>query len=442
MGKTFIIKNIINGSIADELGINPGDTLLSVNNTEFVDVFDYRMLTCGDFITLEILTGTGEEWRCEIEKDSWEDIGLVFENDMMDESKSCKNHCIFCFIDQLPPGMRESLYFKDDDTRLSFLTGNYVTLTNMTDSDIDRLIRHKLSPIRISVHATDPQVRRFMLKNPKSTELMSYISRLNNAGIELNFQIVLVKGVNDGKILEQSISDLSQFMPNGKSLSVVPVGLTRYRSGLFPVEPFTRSDAAVVISIIENFQKRFLKEHGTRFVYCADEFYLKAGLELPPLEHYEDFPQIENGVGMMRLFIEELNEAKNNLPKRLEHLRRVAVVTGSAAYPVIAALTAELTGLVTGLEADVYEIKNHFFGESVTVSGLLTGGDIINTLSGLSGYDCLLIPENAFRADTNVMLDDITSDEIAEKLNIRVNITKTNGRDFLSAILYGTENNT
>ncbi len=300
-----LITEVEKDSIAEELGIEPGDFLRGIDGQEMKDVFDYRYAVHDEELTLLIQKADGEEWELEIEKDEHEDLGLVFESGLMDKARSCSNKCIFCFIDQLPPAMRETLYFKDDDSRLSFLSGNYVTLTNMTDEDFAHILFYHLSPINISVHTTDPELRRFMLKNPRSEFLMAQLQKLYDANIEMNFQIVLCKGVNDGAQLDKTISDLAAFIPHGRSLSVVPVGITQFRDGLYPMEPFTKEEAIGVVRQVEAWQEKLKAEKGTAFVFAADEFYLKAGLKIPLASAYEDFPQIENGVGMLALMRKE-----------------------------------------------------------------------------------------------------------------------------------------
>ena len=318
--KENVIIKVEKGSIAEELGIEPGDILMTINGKAVEDVFDYRFLINDEYIELGIKTKQGEECLAEIEKDYDEDLGIIFESGLMDDAKSCKNKCIFCFIDQLPKGMRSTLYFKDDDSRLSFLQGNYVTLTNMKDEDLDRIIYYHLSPINISVHTTDMELRKKMLKNPNADKVLKNMDRLAEAGIEMNLQIVLCKGINDGEVLEKSISDLSKYYPHARSLSVVPVGITKYRDGLYPMEPFGKDDSKEVIDIIEKWQKKLKKEIGSSFVFIADEFYINAGIEIPPSERYEDFPQIENGVGMIALmkheFEKKMHRTKSNLSQK------------------------------------------------------------------------------------------------------------------------------
>ena len=326
------ISRIEPGSIADELGIEPGDLLLTVNDSVIEDVFDYHFLIHDEELVLLIEKPDGEEWELEIEKDYDEDLGMEFEQGLMDEYRSCRNKCMFCFIDQMPEGMRETLYFKDDDSRLSFLQGNYVTLTNMSEHDIDRIIRYHLEPINISFHTTNPELRCKMLHNRFAGEALKKVDRLYEAGIEMNGQIVLCKGINDGEELERSIRDMSRYLPYLRSVSVVPVGLTRYREGLYPLKSFTKEEAKGVLEIIHRWQKKLFKEHGIHFIHAGDEWYLLAEEEIPEEERYDGYLQLENGVGMIRLLREECKEAFQALPGD-EKSRRVSMATGLLAYP-------------------------------------------------------------------------------------------------------------
>ena len=309
MEKKHVVYKVEKGSIAEEIGLEPGDALLAINQKAIEDVFDYHFLITDENLTLTILAKDGQTVEVEIEKEYQEDLGIEFENGLMDDYKSCSNRCMFCFIDQMPPGMRETLYFKDDDSRLSFLQGNYVTLTNMKDADLDRIIEYKLAPINISVHTTNPELRCTMLHNRFAGEALKKIKRLYDAEIEMNGQIVLCKGINDGEELERSIRELSGYLPYMESLSVVPVGLTKYRDGLYPLEPFEKEDAREVIAIIEKWQQYCMENYGVHFVQASDEWYLTAELPLPEEERYDGYIQLENGVGMLRLLITEFHAA-------------------------------------------------------------------------------------------------------------------------------------
>lgn len=428
------ISRIEPGSIADELGIEPGDLLLTVNDSVIEDVFDYHFLIHDEELVLLIEKPDGEEWELEIEKDYDEDLGMEFEQGLMDEYRSCRNKCMFCFIDQMPEGMRETLYFKDDDSRLSFLQGNYVTLTNMSEHDIDRIIRYHLEPINISFHTTNPELRCKMLHNRFAGEALKKVDRLYEAGIEMNGQIVLCKGINDGEELERSIRDMSRYLPYLRSVSVVPVGLTRYREGLYPLKSFTKEEAKGVLEIIHRWQKKLFKEHGIHFIHAGDEWYLLAEEEIPEEERYDGYLQLENGVGMIRLLREECKEAFQELPGD-EKSRRVSMATGLLAYPELCRIADMLKEKYPGTKVQIYPVRNDFFGEKITVSGLITGGDLIRQLKGKDLGERLLLPCNMFRSEEDVFLDDVTLAEVEEALQVRADIVKSSGQDLIDAIL-------
>lgn len=428
------ISRIEPGSIADELGIEPGDLLLTVNDSVIEDVFDYHFLIHDEELVLLIEKPDGEEWELEIEKDYDEDLGMEFEQGLMDEYRSCRNKCMFCFIDQMPEGMRETLYFKDDDSRLSFLQGNYVTLTNMSEHDIDRIIRYHLEPINISFHTTNPELRCKMLHNRFAGEALKKVDRLYEAGIEMNGQIVLCKGINDGEELERSIRDMSRYLPYLRSVSVVPVGLTRYREGLYPLKSFTKEEAKGVLEIIHRWQKKLFKEHGIHFIHAGDEWYLLAEEEIPEEERYDGYLQLENGVGMIRLLREECKEAFQALPGD-EKSRRVSMATGLLAYPELCRITDTLKEKYPRTKVQIYPVRNDFFGEKITVSGLITGGDLIRQLKGKDLGERLLLPCNMFRSEEDVFLDDVTFAEVEEALQVRADIVKSSGQDLIDAIL-------
>ena len=432
------IKDVIPGSTAKAVGILPGDELISVNEHEIRDVLDYRFYLTDTSVRLR-LCRNGEEFTLRLTKGEYDDIGLEFETPLMDKKHTCANRCVFCFIDQLPSGMRDTLYFKDDDDRLSFLHGNYVTLTNLKDADIERLITMHISPVNISVHTTNPALRVQMMKNKRAGEVLSYLCRLADAGITLCTQIVLCKGLNDGAELERSMRDLASYFPALRSCSVVPVGLTKYREGLYPLEPFSPEDAAGVIRQVESFGDECLAQYGSRLFYCADEFYIRAGLPLPDEDFYEDFSQIENGVGMLTSFESEFDFELRFLQENLAEFqapRTVSIATGAAAYDHLCALCKKLQTLVPGLTVHVYKVVNHFFGESVTVAGLLTGKDVAEQLSGQELGDELLFPAAMLRADGDVFLDDMSPAELSKRLgNIPVRASKNDGCEFLRALL-------
>ena len=432
--KKHIIKDIKPGSIAQELEIEPGDKLLAINDEELADIFDYQFLTEDEELTLLIEKPDGEQWELEIEKDMDEDIGLVFEQGLMDDYRSCCNKCIFCFIDQMPPGMRETLYFKDDDSRLSFLQGNYITLTNMKDADIDRIIRFNLAPINISIHTMNPELRCKMLNNRFAGNALKKIDRLYEAGIPMNGQIVLCKGVNDGDELDFSIREMMKYQPVLESVSVVPVGLTKYRQNLYPLEPFTAEDAVKVIDMIESYQKVAYERHGSHFIHASDEWYLLAGREMPPEESYDGYIQLENGVGMIRLMDTEFEEALENIEPSDIH-RTVTCVTGMLAYPFISSLAVRLKTKFPNVTANVAGIRNDFFGERITVAGLLTGQDIYAQLKDRELGEALILPTVVLRSGERVFLDDMTVDELSAKLSVPVMIADSDGGSFLDTVL-------
>lgn len=437
-----VVKCVEPGSAAEEGGILPGDRLLKVNGRKLKDIFDYKFYTAEELVLLELEDADGEQYEVEIEKEQYEDLGIEFENPLLDRDRGCANQCIFCFIDQLPPGMRPTMYFKDDDTRLSFLTGNYVTLTNVGYRELDRLVKYKMSPINISVHTTDPELRCFMLGNKKAGDILEKMKYLSDGGLTMNAQIVLVPEVNDGPRLEKTIADLIAVGPNLQSVSVVPIGITKYREGLYRTRPFTSEEAAEVIGLIERCPRK-------NFIYAADEFYIRAGMDFPGAEAYDGFPQLENGVGMCSLLRQEVEDC---LEAEGEQIREkiaalgnmsgkisVHIATGAAAYDIIKRLAEKVEEHFTHIEVTVHRIINHFFGENVTVSGLLTGGDLAEQLKGhLTGSEkVLLIPVNMLRAGEETFLDDYTVGRLSEELNIKIAVTGESGRDFVRTIAFG-----
>ncbi len=438
--KGHVIGRVMPGSIAEELEIEAGDRLLTIDNTEIEDIFDYQFLVQDTYIEVLIEKPNGEQWLLEVDKDFDEDLGIEFENGLMDEYRSCHNKCIFCFIDQMPKGMRETLYFKDDDSRLSFLQGNYVTLTNMSEHDIDRIIRYHLAPINISFQTMNPQLRCKMLNNRFAGEALKKVDRLYEAGIAMNGQIVLCKGVNDGEELENSISRLTKYLPHLESVSVVPVGLSRYREGLYPLEPFTREDAREVLRSIHGWQEKIYREHGTHFIHASDEWYILAQEELPEEERYDGYLQLENGVGMTRLLLSEFARGREQLRRErqipdMSVREELSIATGRLAYPYIRRMAQEMTEDFPGLEIHVYAIRNDFFGEMITVSGLLTGQDILAQLQDKPLGRRLLLPQNVLRSGETVFLDDLTLEELKNTLQVEINIVKSSGYDFIDAVL-------
>ena len=435
-----IIKEITEGSIAEECGMEPGDAILKINGEEIQDILDYRYMIQEEELIITVLSKQGDEVEVEIEKDFDEDLGIEFENAFMDDYRSCSNKCIFCFIDQMPPGMRETLYFKDDDARLSFLQGNYVTLTNMSDADIDRIIRYHLEPINISFQTMNPQLRCKMLNNRFAGEALKKADKLFEAGITMNGQIVLCKDVNDKKELDYSIEQLMKYIPVLESVSVVPVGLSKYRDGVYPLEPFTKEDAKRVLAQIHGWQAHCIAAFGTHFVHASDEWYLLAEEELPTEEQYDGYLQLENGVGMLRLFEDEFNDAfayikeTKNMPV-LEGKRIVSVATGKSAYDMLSGLATKIMDEFPQVQVNCYPIRNDFFGDQITVAGLITGGDLMKQLQNTELGDVLLLPENMLKCNEDVFLDDITVSEVEKALQVKTDIVKSSGQAFLFKVL-------
>ncbi len=427
--KGHLVKEVEEGSIAQEIE----------------DIFDYQYLIQDEYVEVLVKKPSGEEWLLEIDKEYEEDLGIIFDNGLMDDYRSCHNKCIFCFIDQMPPGMRDTLYFKDDDSRLSFLQGNYVTLTNMSDKDVERIIKYHLSPINISFQTMNPELRCKMLHNRFAGEALKKVDRFYGAGIEMNGQIVLCKGINDGEELVRSIEELTKYLPHLRSVSVVPVGLSKFREGLYPLEPFTREDAQRVLDTIHGWQKKLYAQYGLHFIHASDEWYIMAGQELPDADNYDGYLQYENGVGMLRLLMEEFEDAlrsamESGAVERWNGRRReISSVTGQLSYPYIRRMADRLSALFEGLCVHVYPIRNDFFGEQITVTGLLTGQDIMAQLTGQRLGEELLLPENVLRSGERVLLDDCTVEDLAKTLQVPVNIVKSSGYDFIESVL-GKEN--
>ena len=421
-------------SPARKAGVRPGETLTHINGHPIVDVLDYKFYAYDPRLELTLTEENGGSRTLRIRKEEGEDLGLNFETYLMDRARSCANKCIFCFVDQMPPGMRDTLYFKDDDARLSFLMGNYMTLTNLSQREIQRIIDLRISPINISVHATDPELRTAMLKNPRAGECLSIMERFAKAGIEMNCQIVACPGVNDGPALARTMEDLGKLHPAVTSVAVVPVGVTKFREGLCRIEPYTKEQAAALIDQVEKFAAAFLEKQGTSLVWCSDEFYLMAGRELPEKAYYEDMDQLENGVGMLRLL---LHQAVMGLEEEEpEQTEPFSIATGLSAAPFVQEIVDNARKQCGNIKGTVYPIINRFFGETITVSGLITGTDLIEQLRGKALGSRLLIPDNMLRAGERVFLDDVTVDQVEQALGVTVvPVPADSGFDLADAIL-------
>lgn len=429
------ITGVLPRSRAHRAGIREGDCLISINSKEIRDVLDFRFYLADENIDV-CIERNGKRHVYNIKKDTYDDIGLEFETPLMDKKLRCANKCIFCFIDQLPKGLRRSLYFKDDDSRLSFLHGNYITMTNLEKRDIERIIEMHISPVNISVHTTDPELRRSMMLNPRAGEVLSYMDMLKDAGVIMHGQIVLCRGINDGENLKRTLYDLEKLFPSMESVSIVPAGLTAYRDGLYPLEPFTPEECAEVIKTVTEFAERCFEKYGTHIFYCSDEFYLKSDTEIPPYEYWEEFSQIENGVGMISSFENEFQSAMLTLDERDRRLcREISVATGEAAFDLIERCAKSLTDVCPGIKIHVYKIKNNFFGGEVTVTGLLTGRDLSEQLSGVTLGEELLLARSMLRAEGDLFLCGMTPDELSEKLGVPIKFTENDGGDFLFSVL-------
>lgn len=411
------ISGVERHSPAAKAGLQVGETLLQIDSNEIEDVLDYRFYMTAERLTLLVQSPDGEKRRVRIRKGEYEDLGLDFETYLMDEQRSCRNKCVFCFIDQMPPGMRETLYFKDDDARMSFLYGNYITLTNLSEHDIERTIRMKISPINISVHTTNPELRCRMMNNRFAGKALDIMQRLANAGIAMNAQLVLCPGLNDGEELKRSLRDLLKLAPTLKTISCIPVGLTKYRDNLYPLRPYTKDEAAATIDLIDSFGDQALEAFGDRICYASDEFYLLAGRKLPAPAFYGDFNQLENGVGMLTLQRQQFEMALEDFEPD-DKPRSLSVVTGLAAAPQIKELVSLAEKRWPGLHCTVYPVVNDFFGHNITVAGLITGRDMIAQLKGKDLGEWLLFPDVMLRFHTDVFLDDITQSQIEDELGV------------------------
>lgn len=428
------IAEVVPESIAEEIGLEAGDYLYKINDQIVYDFLDYQYLCSEENLELYIRKRDGEEWLVDIEKEAEEDLGLEFMEPVFDGIKRCRNKCIFCFVDQMPEGLRESLYCKDDDYRLSFLHGSYITLTNLKEEDLVKIKNYRLTPLYVSVHAMDPKVRVRMMNNQSAERVKDYLQRLADDGIKFNTQIVLCPGINDGQVLDNSIEEIAKLFPAVLSLAVVPVGLTKHRQGLYPLEPYTREQALAIVEQVEEWQKILKKKLGTRLVYLADEFYLLAGLELPKAEIYEEFRQIENGVGLSRIFLDEFAQAEKKLPKALKQKKSVTLISGVSAAKFLVRI-AERLNKIKNLQVNLVVIKNSFLGHTVTVTGLLSGNDILEQLKHKNLGDCLILPEVLFKEGAELFLDGLSLAEFKRALPVKVIIAENNAYSLVQHIL-------
>jgi putative radical SAM enzyme (TIGR03279 family) len=429
------IKDIEKNSLASKVCICAGDILISINDNDIRDVLDYRYYICEENLKIKYIRNE-MQFEIIIKKAEYEDLGLVFETYLMDKHQSCKNKCIFCFIDQLPKGMRKSLYFKDDDSRLSFIFGNYITLTNLTELDINRIIKMRISPINISVHTTDPVLRVKMMANPNAGIALEALNLFAESGIKMNCQVVLCKNINDEENLDRTLLYLEKLYPAVESIAIVPVGLTKYRVGLKHLEAFNQDDAANIIYQVASYGDLLLEKYGTRLVYPADEFYLKAGIPIPEPEFYEEFRQLENGVGLVALMKSQFYDALNDYDSFIISTpRKISVATGTAANDFISNIVDETIKKWHNLVCNVFAIENHFFGKSVNVAGLIIGEDLITQLKGKDLGEILLIPSVMLRSECDVFLDDISIQDIERELNVRVQVVEIDGAAFLQALI-------
>lgn len=427
-----IIEKIIPDSIAEDIGLSPGDEILGINDILPKDIIDYMYLTSEEFLALDIKKPSGEFISFEIEKEYDEDLGIEFTNPLIDEARRCSNNCIFCFIDQLPPNMRETLYFKDDDSRLSFLQGNFITLTNMSEEEIDRIIEYRISPINVSVHTTNPDLRKKMLRNQRAGGVLDILKRFDQAHLEINCQIVAVPGINDGNELERTINDLYELKNSVHSVAIVPVGITKFRKNLPELIPYDREKSREIIDRINRMQEKFLKDKGSRFVFLSDEFYVLAGRDIPGDEEYEDYPQIENGVGLIRNFGEELNLALEEVEINYKS-GELTLVTGVLAEAFMTKVRDKVLKKLPNMKIDVRAVVNDFFGATITVAGLVTGGDIIKQLSDVKSEN-MMIPSCMLRQDTDYFLDDVKISDIEKELGKKLYVTEVDGSEFIRVL--------
>ncbi|MGI6493052.1 MAG: DUF512 domain-containing protein [Pelotomaculum sp.] len=435
-GLGLTIERVLPGSIAAEMELKPGDRLIAINGSAVKDLIDFRFLATEEYLNIEIHTAGGEEWVLEVEKDYDEDLGIEFVDGGLGSTTRCSNHCVFCFVDQMPSGLRKSLYIKDDDYRLSFWSGNFITLTNAGEEELTRIVQQRLSPLYISVHTTNPELRTVMLGHKRAGLIMEQLKFLAKAGIELHTQVVLCPGLNDGKELENTVGDLSSLWPSVSSLAVVPVGLTQYRDTCYPLRSVTPDEARQVVSWVRLKQEEYLAKLGEPFIFVSDEFYLLAGEQVPLVERYAGFPQLENGVGLVRLFLQEWEETQQHLPEVIRPLK-VTIATGKLGAMVLQPLVARLNK-IKGLQVSVQAIENHFFGHQVTVTGLVVGQDLCNQLDPQEIGNFLILPDVMLKQDEDLFLDDLTLDALASHLKTRIAVVK-GPHQLLEVLLKGPE---
>ena len=431
------IFDVTTGSHADKAGIKKGETLLSINSNEIVDVLDYRFYQVNRKLTLEVADEDKNVRTIEMTKGEYEEIGLEFETYLMDKQHSCRNKCIFCFIDQLPKGMRESLYFKDDDSRLSFLFGNYITLTNITEHEIDRIIKMHISPINVSVHTTNPELRCKMMNNRFAGDTLKYLKRFADAGITLNCQIVSCPGINDGDELVRTLTDLENLGVN--MTAIVPVGLTRYRENLYPLVPYNKETAGQTIDIIEKMGDECVKKHGRRIFFPGDEFYLLAEREIPSPEFYEDFSALEDGIGMIAYLTDDVGWKLEELDADESLCHKVTIACGEGVFPYMKRIMSMINEKFPNITINTRAIKNNFFGGGVNVSGLVTGGDLIDQLRGDDLGDKLIIPSSMLRFENDLFLDDVSTDDVERELGVTLVSVNNNGNDLVEAVIAGKD---
>lgn len=439
-----MIKDVVKDSISDQMGITKGYKLVSINSAEVIDILDYKYLIADEYLEIEFINTKGETEIYELEKEEYEDLGLIFETELIDKPKNCHNKCIFCFMEQLPKNVRNTLIFKDDDYRLSFFSGNYITLTNMKETDIDRIIKYRISPINISLHATDEAVRRMMLNNKNAGTVLKYMDKLHDANIDMNIQIVLCKGINDGEILDKTLNDVTKYMPTIKSVSIVPVGITKFRDNLYKLDPLEKGDCIDTINIVSKYQKQFKQSYNTNLVYISDEFYLKAGIDIPEYKEYEDFAQLENGVGMIAVFEDEFKKEITKLNKKIKLNKKqenidiknkinITILTGKITYEFIKQKAQVLEDILNNVNISVRYVENNHFGTNITVTGLMVGKDILDTISDLDTNATILIPDVCLKEDEEIFLDDVKLIDLRNKYN-NIVISETSAKGFIDCI--------